>query len=237
MNENAPKNSTRQRRAPLRYSSSNECFHFTTQRVKLFPNLQHKASHNFLSVSKSAIIIFILFSLCTVRQCENINAQTNLANSIGPAKICSRGKDAILFSLSNPPDSKIPTQENNIVPILIQPFFQKTLPPTFNLFTCTIKIESTTTYISFFGSKDIVGHSITIKPIQKQTCRQLAHNIKNNLKHNLQQLDPYTCVNKTNTVTNYVWCCNDITQVNYELIVQQIFGAFDYTHVNYFLPT
>ena len=228
MNENAPRRSARQRRAPLRYSPSNACFHITTQDVKSLPSLQRKALHNFLSMCKSAIIILILFSLCTFGQCENINAQTNLANSIGPAKICSRGKDAILFSLSNPPDCKIPTQEYNIVPILIQPFFQKTLSPTFTLFTCTIEIESTTTYMSFFGSKGITNHSITFKPIEDQTCRQLAYNIKNNLKHNLQQLDPYTYVNKTNTVTNYVWCCKDITQINYKLIVQQIFGAFNY---------
>ena len=64
--------------------------------------------------------------------------------------------------------------------------------------------------MTFIGSRGIVGHSITLKPIQEQTCRQLAYNIKNNLKHNLQQFDPYTYVNKTNTVTNYIWYCKSL---------------------------
>ena len=118
-NENVPRRSARQRRAPLRYSPNNACFHITTQDVKPLPSLQHKASHNFISKCKLAIIIFIIFSLCTFGQGDDINVVTNLTNIIGPAKICSRGKDGTLFSLCIPLDCKVPTQENNIVPILI----------------------------------------------------------------------------------------------------------------------
>jgi hypothetical protein len=148
---------------------------------------------------------------------------------LGPARICPRGQEGMLFELGRPPDCNIRKNSIPIQQVYIKPYFRKTLSSNFKVFSCSIQTDKTTTFQSFFGSKGITGHSTTFRAIDEESCRILANTIKSGkLNHGLIQVGPYLYVNSTKQDINYKWCCYDYEQRFVKVVIQQLFAAYNY---------
>jgi hypothetical protein len=78
-------------------------------------------------------------------------------------------------------------------------------------------------------------HTIKYETINAINCKKHADLI--NTKHTtLIQIGPYTYINSTNSLLNYNWCCREILNINYKLIVKAVFASYNY-HTNKFFSS
>ena len=245
--------STRERHAPVRYNPAVFfCNHVTLapqQRSQQRPKV-HAAEQftrpvtNHSSAFAFTVALLLMFSFCSPTSCAviqepqtyQITAGQELSKTLGSAKLCLKNNHGQLVEIGKPPDCNIMYHQANVKNVFVTPYFRKLLSEHFMLYSCTVEIEQTWTYMNFVGGRTITQHSISYRPLNEIECRQHAELIK--LKQTkLIPIGPFTYINVTHPKLTYTWCCYDVLNVHYKLIVKVLVAAYNYQNKKLFSPS
>ena len=214
--------STRARHAPQRYSPTS--YYCSAVFTRPAPRPQPP-----LSVLKVITLLFLtLFA--------RVNAEIMLSSQLGPARLCLRHAEGQYIELGSPPSCKIEPKFHEIENVFVTPYFKRTLSDNFPIYSCTLEIEKTVTFMSFFGGHAITGHGIEYQLIDEAGCRKEVTLIESH-QTNLIKLNPYTWTNSTSVSLTYSWCCTDKINTDYKLIVPTIFASYNFQTKKLFSPS
>ena len=115
--------------------------------------------------------------------------------------------------------------------IIVRPYFIRTISPIFKIWSCSIQIESVTTFTSFFAGKGIAAHTILFYPFDIIECQRIIANRAIEFKK-LHKISANTYSNTTHSLeTEYKYCCYSYEHVQYNLIIKEMTASYNYnTH-------
>ena len=175
---------TRERHALVRYNPTVFfCNHVTLvpqQRSQQCPKV-HAAEQFARPVTKHSsafaftAALLLMLSFCSPASCAviqeqqtyQITAGQEVSKTLGSAKLCLKNNHGQLIELGKPPDCNIIYHQANVKNVFVIAYFRKLLSEHFMLYSCTVEIEQTWTYMNFVGGRTITQHSISYRPLMK----------------------------------------------------------------------
>jgi hypothetical protein len=214
--------STRVRHAPQRYSPTS--YYCSAVFTRPAPRPQSQ-----LSLTQVLTLLFLAL-------CVRTNGEVLLSSQLGPARLCLKHAEGHYIELGPPPSCKIEPKFSVIENVFVTPYFKRTLSDNFPIYSCTLEIEKTITFMSFFGGHAITGHSIEYQLFDEATCRREVSQIESH-QTKLIQINPYTWTNSTSVTLAYSWCCADKINMEYKLLIQTIFTSYNFQTKKLFSPS